>query len=82
MNKIVDGKKEGYWEVWLDDDLIDFKGCFRNDKEEGDFEYSLKIVTDEQETYLIRKGQCKNGKELGLWKTYKHGKLLLNQYII
>jgi hypothetical protein len=35
MNDLIDGKKEGFWEMWLDDDVIDFRGYYIDDKEEG-----------------------------------------------
>jgi antitoxin component YwqK of YwqJK toxin-antitoxin module len=64
-----DGKKEGYWDNWVDDnDILVGKGLFVKGKKEGYWEEYL-------DGELVGKGSYKNGKESGIWEFYEDGEV-------
>jgi hypothetical protein len=65
----MDGKPIGYWDNWVDDDIISGKGLFFKGKKNGMWEE----YWDNGE--LLGKGIYKNGKESGIWEFYEDGKL-------
>ena len=64
----LNGKPIGYWDDWIDDEMVSGKGFFIKGLKHGMWEEYLSGE-------LIGKGIYKNGKESGIWEFYDDGKL-------
>ena len=64
----LNGKPIGYWDDWIDDEMVSGKGFFIKGLKHGMWEEYLSGE-------LIGKGIYKNGKESGIWELYDDGKL-------
>ena len=64
----LNGKPLGYWDDWIDDEMVSGKGFFIKGLKHGMWEEYLSGE-------LIGKGIYKNGKETGIWELYDDGKL-------
>jgi hypothetical protein len=64
----LNGKPIGYWDDWIDDEMVSGKGFFIKGLKHGMWEEYLSGE-------LIGKGIYKNGKETGIWELYYDGKL-------
>jgi hypothetical protein len=65
----LNGKPIGYWDDWIDDEMVSGKGFFIKGLKHGMWEE----YWDNGE--LLGKGIYKNGKESGIWEFYDDGKL-------
>ena len=64
----LNGKPIGYWDDWIDDEMVSGKGFFIKGLKHGMWEEYLSGE-------LIGKGIYKNGKETGIWEFYDDGEL-------
>jgi hypothetical protein len=65
----LEGKPIGYWDKWVDDEMMNSKGFFIKGIKHGKWEEYL------YSGELLGKGIYKNGKESGMWKFYEDGEL-------
>jgi antitoxin component YwqK of YwqJK toxin-antitoxin module len=66
----MEGRKQGYWGIYYNNDQLWSKGSYKDDKEEGIWEYYY------SNGLLRSKGLYKNGKQDGIWEDYsKYGNL-------
>ena len=63
----LEGKPIGYWDNWIDDDMIIGKGSFVKGKKNG---YWEEYWSNNQ---LLGSGNYNNGKETGIWDFYDDG---------
>ncbi|MES2590479.1 MAG: hypothetical protein V4608_01255 [Bacteroidota bacterium] len=62
INTYNDGKLDGHSEAWFSNGLVNWKGRYKNDKEEGEWTF--------HDIYgnISEKGEYSNGLKVGLWE--------------
>jgi antitoxin component YwqK of YwqJK toxin-antitoxin module len=69
------GQPNGYWDNWVDDEMIVGKGNFVKGKKHGEWEEYL------FDGELVGKGNYFNGKESGIWEFYEDGKVTRKEFL-
>lgn len=78
----IEGIKQGYWEYYFDDDVIQSRGSYKNGKEEGIWEWYY-YFDDVEFNFLHIRSTYKGGKLNGLRELFHiTGELSSKKYFI